>query len=602
MRIRSIATSNLPPVASFTVNDLSDLIVIAGPNGVGKSTLATGMLNSFHGFQGHTELILEATNENERENFGKNLLKLSDPTDFQLLANLLHQNRRRKNLTSSVIYFESSRALQTVQPLTYSFEQTDPDEELIGWNASLGGLAGRWTDTQHAIFKKIQSQRTSIGTRAQTLRSQGHSSMKLEFEDPLNMFREAFERLVGPKKLTKADLVNQRLMYEIDGQELPIDTLSSGEKEVVTICFDMILRKPSDCIIVFDEPEMHLHPELLTRMINTLKSVGERNQFIFFSHSPDLISSSLEDTVVFLTPKREDGSNQAVVVGRSDETARALHELGQSIGVLSLGRKIVIVEGNDSSLDRKTYSEILQNRFPELVLVPGGGRERIEGFQSTISHLLDKAVWGVSFFLYTDRDARHNAERSNNLGANARTLNRYHLENYFLDGAVLAECFNEMEDENSWLKDANEIDRKLREIAVEQLGYVTALTISKTLRQRYGNIDVMPSGSHEMALADLKVQFSLKRAGEEHRFQEVMGEIDVMNLLETTHAGFEAMTQNSCNDWSIHFPGKPIFGKFCGLANIQAGRLKSLYLKRSLAKPDGPFQEIISDFEYFSKL
>lgn len=602
MRVRSIATFNLPPITSFTVDELSDLIVIAGPNGVGKSTLATSLLNSFHGYQGHTELILEATNENERVKFGKNVLKLSDQGDFQLLANLLHQNRRRRNLTSSVIYFESSRALQTVQPLAYSFEQTDPDDEEIGWNASLGGLASRWTDTQHAIFKKIQSQRTSIGSRAQTLQSQGHSTMNLEFEDPLNMFRAAFERLVGPKKLTKADLGNQRLMYEIDGQELPIDTLSSGEKEVVTICFDMILRKPSDCIIVFDEPEMHLHPELLTRMINTLKSVGERNQFIFFSHSPDLISSSLEDTVVFLTPKREDGSNQAVVVGRSDETTRALHELGQSIGVLSLGRKIVIVEGNDSSLDRKTYSEILQNRFPELVLVPGGGRERIEGFQSTVSHLLDKAVWGVSFFLYTDRDAGHNAEKSNNLGANARTLKRYHLENYFLDGAVLAKCFSEMEDENSWLKDASEIDRKLREIAREQLGYVTALTISKTLRQKYGNIDVMPSGSHEMALADLKVQFGLQRAGEEQRFQDVMGEIDVMNLLETTHSSFEAMTQGDCNDWRIHFPGKPIFGKFCGLANIQAGRLKSLYLKRSLATPDGPFQEIISDFEYFSSL
>ncbi len=457
MRIKGFSVTDFPPIQSFSVIGVSDLIVIAGPNGVGKSRLATALLQSFRSQTPNTSIQVEATNDSEREIFQNRTISTSIENDFQILASLLQQNKRRRNFASSVLYYESSRSIQKVQPLTFSFEYADPWDEMVSWDQTMQGLSGRWMDTQHAIFKKIHTQRTSLGNRAQQLRAEGKSSMNLEFDDPLTMFKEAFHKLLAPKALVKADLQSQHLIYEENGQELNIDNLSSGEKEVVRICFDFILRWPSDCIVVFDEPEIHLHPELLIRMINTLRSVGSRNQFVLLSHSPDLISTSLDDTVVFLTPRKPDGSNQAVVVDSSSETSAALHALGQSIGVLSLGRKIVIVEGNDASLDKKTYGELLQNQFPDLVLVPAGGRGRIEGFQATISHLLDKSVWGVSFFLYTDLDASVGPSSKSASEANVRRLNRYHLENYFLDSALLASCFVDMEPPESWLRDGLQI-------------------------------------------------------------------------------------------------------------------------------------------------
>jgi len=39
MRIKSITAKNVPPVKLFQTGDLSDIIIIAGPNGVGKSRL-----------------------------------------------------------------------------------------------------------------------------------------------------------------------------------------------------------------------------------------------------------------------------------------------------------------------------------------------------------------------------------------------------------------------------------------------------------------------------------------------------------------------------------------------------------------------------------
>jgi predicted ATPase len=78
----------------------------------------------------------------------------------------------------------------------------------------------------------------------------------------LRPFKRAFSQLLAPKELLDPDVKQQQLRYSVDGQEFDLDSLSSGEREVVNIVFDFLLRNPEDCIVFFDEPELHLHPEL----------------------------------------------------------------------------------------------------------------------------------------------------------------------------------------------------------------------------------------------------------------------------------------------------------------------------------------------------
>ena len=118
---------------------------------------------------------------------------------------------------------------------------------------------------------------------------------------------------------------------------------------MVNIVFDFILRSPSDCIVIFDEPELHLHPELSYKLIQTLKSAGQRNQFIFCTHSADIISASLDNSVVFITPPRADLSNQAVVVREDDETHQALKLIGQSIGIVALVGELCSLRANTAA-------------------------------------------------------------------------------------------------------------------------------------------------------------------------------------------------------------------------------------------------------------
>lgn len=397
MRIKKISAQDIAPVRTFIADALKELVVIAGPNGVGKTRLVSGLLNYFQTagpnrrgtYLTNPSFVIEATDKTEREAWGGQILNTEHPEDAAKLMNTLRQDRRRRNFKSSVLYYESNRSIQQVQPITFEFDFPDPWEEPVAWNFALSGLTNRWQDTQHALFKKIENQKTAIANRAIQLRNDGHASMNLTFSDPLTPFRDAFSKLLGPKTFKRADIREQRLLYTYEGTDHDVSTLSSGEREVLGIAFDFILRNPSHCVIFFDEPELHLHPELLSRLIMTLRSIGESNQFILITHSAELISSSLDETVIFLTPPREDGTNQAVKLEPKSEVTEALHRLGQSVGIVSLGKKIVLIEGSDSSLDKKTYGQIVRDRFPGLVLLPSGGKDNLTSFHKVASEVLE---------------------------------------------------------------------------------------------------------------------------------------------------------------------------------------------------------------------
>ena len=605
MQIKEISATNIPPVETFIADDLKDLVVIAGPNGVGKTRLISGILNYFQNpgpnrRGANPSFIIEATDQQERDVWGQPKLDTKIPEQATTLQKFLQQVRRRRNFRNSVLYYESNRTIQQVKPLVFDFDMPDPWEENVAWNVALGGLSSRWQDTQHAIFKKLESQRTSIGNRAIQLRDQGHESMKLEFTDPMIPFNEAFLKLLGPKIFAKPKIREQRLTYMDGGNEFDIKSLSSGEREVLGIAFDFILRNPSHCVVFFDEPELHLHPELLSRLIMTLRHVGESNQFILVTHSAELISSSLDETVIFLTPPKKDGSNQAVKIEPTGDVTEALHHLGQSVGIVSLGKKIVLIEGSDSSLDKKTYGQIVKDKFPELVLLPSGGKENLSSFKTIASEVLDKSLWGIQFFMLADRDAT--TEMQSTATNNFRILSRYHLENYFLDAEILRECFVDREEGDSWLLSVQQIEERLRSIARGTLSYSVSLVVSKKIRDATGNVSVMPKGNHEMNVSTLVEAFSKKAVAERQRVATILDDDSVRQLIEDTYQKFEKLLATPSDDWKNEFPGKWIFSRFCNEAREEESRLKNLYIRKSREVDTNPFQEIVEIFSSFARV
>jgi predicted ATPase len=614
MRLRGIEIIGIEPVRKFSIEGLTGIIVLAGPNGVGKTRILDAILRGFQRSTNNstlrtTRLLIEATNDNERNTWRKPLLDTSVAGDAQKLIALLQSTPRiRSAWVSSVIQFESDRTIQKVQPVPFSFDMPDPWNETIGWETTFRGLTERWQDTQHSIFRKVKSQDDEYTRLMHARRSEGKQTMSLRgFTDPLQPFKKAFSQLLAPKQLIDPDPRNQVLQYSVDGKVLSIDTLSSGEREVVTIVFDFILRNASHSIVIFDEPELHLHPELSYKLVQTLRDVDESNQFIFATHSPDIITASLEHSVIFISPPKERNANQAILVRKEDKTRQALKLLGHSLGIVSLGKRIVLIEGEETSLDKHTYGDIVKSRFPELVLVPSGGRDFIQSFSSIVSDVLDQTLWGVEFFMLCDRDAVPPSVSADYLetksGGRFRVLKRYHLENYFLNENVLAAVLAPMVRDGEWQGDASQVKAKLKEFARTMISLATARTVATKFRLNIGNLNIMPKGNSVGKSADELAQLMVERAANE--LGRINGTVDptaIESEVRNTYAVLEQSLNDDTETWKVIIPGRPLLNALARDAGLNVGHLKTLYIAEADKHTPHPFADIIAIFEQFRSM
>lgn len=607
MRIKSIRANDIRPVMRFGADELSDVVVFAGRNGVGKTRLLEAIINCFTNPVGlkNVQLVLEATCEEERLRWNKQELHTADHNDAVTLQKTLQENRFRNNWKTSVLNIESDRSIQQIYPYSFTFDAKDPDKETIGWNTTFSGLRNRYQDTIHSIFRKVHANNMAISEKARELRRAGAEEMSLDFEDPLLPFKTAFRQLLAPKELLDADLSAQQLKFQYNGDHFLLSSLSSGEREVVNVVFDLILRSPSDCVVFFDEPELHLHPELSYKLIQTLTSLGKNNQFIFCTHSPDIITASLDNSVIFVSPPGIDVDNQAVPVAENDDTNLALKLLGQSVGVVALGKKIVLVEGTTASLDKQTYGAILKSSFPDLVLVPSGGKGIIRSFSTLVTDVLEKSIWGVEFYMLCDRDAVPPSTDASQLEVAAsrhfRILPRYHLENYFLDETLLAQIFAQFEPDSSWLTSPHAIRTTLKEIASDILSYTAALYVSSHIREQVGNVDVMPKDCHRKSPEQL-VSLVLDRAKtERERIESTLTLSNVTEIAEKIIRDIRESVEMDDDRWKSLVPGRTVLNVFASKARIQQDRLKRLYIAAASAAPNNPFEDVLAIFRDFSR-
>lgn len=613
MNITSITVKDVPPINFFQVDSLANVVVIAGPNGVGKTRLVQQLLAHLQNAQPQPNIsvVIEPTCKEERDAWGQDRLSTAVAEDAQKFKSTLQANQLRRNLKSSIINFESDRTIQQIKPYAFTWDMQDPYEEQIGWNTTFRYLRDRFQDTLHSMFRIIEYQKRNIANRAIQLRKDGKTSMELKFSDPMESFKRTFLELLAPKALMDPNPKTQKLEYELNGQVLSFDSLSSGEREVVNVAFDFLLRHPSDCIVFFDEPELHLHPELSYRLIRALQNIGMRNQFFFCTHSPDIISSALEQSVVFLGPATEDDSsatpqNQAKVVSEDDETNQALRLLGHSIGVISLGKKIVLIEGGQSSLDKQTYGSLVGNRYPQLVLVPSGGKDLIRSFQLISEKVLDRTLWGVEFFMLCDRDsmpltASVTTKDDEATKRKLRVLGRYHLENYFLDENVWVKVFTHMEAKASWLRSPQEIRKKMVEIARGLISYSVALSIAASVRMAVGNVSLMPKDCHDKSVSELQASVSDCIGAESQRIGDTLNVEKVKAEIEEQFQRVQKSLDEDTDEWRQLLPGRPLFGEFVSLTGLGMSQAKTMYIREAAESSPSPFQDIENIFRAFAE-
>ena len=113
-------------------------------------------------------------------------------------------------------------------------------------------------------------------------------------EKCLNPILEPFHLRVKTKlDIKRKEDIGFIKLEDTNGNEIPYGLWSTGTKQVVLSALPLYLLKPKHTIILFDEPERSLYPDLQRNIINYYQTLAPDCQMFFATHSP-IIASSFE--------------------------------------------------------------------------------------------------------------------------------------------------------------------------------------------------------------------------------------------------------------------------------------------------------------------
>lgn len=607
MRMTGFRVERQPPLNLAHASDLSDFVVVCGPNGSGKTSLMNTLLSTFtsrNDPRQNCDIRLALTSELETEHWKKASVDTSIAHEMDLLRSFMQVPRRVDAMQSTVIRLDARRQVSQL-PLSGSspsWSYSNPLEEGYTGYYTASDFGDRYSQILDILRRIVRYQIEYQGKRAIQLELQGQSHMPLNAGDPFASIRRVFDVVLYPKKFPKElNLNSSELTFELNGSGFSSNILSAGEQEVLGIVLDLAFHNPTDSIIFIDEPELHLHPELLLRMIKALKLIGDRNQFFFFTHSPDLISLAMAHSLLLLRPA-SGGDNQVLNLRDCKQPLEKLRpEIGSNLGLLALKRKIVLIEGTPESIDMNVYQRLLKMREYDFLLKPCGSRRTLTSFSELVAGIIESTVLGVQFFALCDRDADLSNEQVNTLEQKSESklkfLKRYHIENYFLDPALMAETLKVLKHDKSWSE--QKIKESLEEIAYEKLSYAVHLRVSSKMRQA-GEPDISIKLDSVKSQSEFLAKVLLKSTAELARYGQNLEAENVEALVSSTWTELEKSIPDGT--WNTLFPGKQALAQFCSRVGSSPSDFKNVFLTIAEKENFACFSEIDGVFGRWNEL
>jgi len=75
---------------------------------------------------------------------------------------------------------------------------------------------------------------------------------------------------------------------QINGDDIPVERLSSGEKQLLILFVESLLQKHKPFVFLADEPELSLHISWQRKIISAIRKLNPRAQIIVATHSPEI--------------------------------------------------------------------------------------------------------------------------------------------------------------------------------------------------------------------------------------------------------------------------------------------------------------------------
>ncbi len=266
----------------------------------------------------------------------------------------------------SVVYLPAERRL--LPPVTSGIDLNQLTEDLA-WQAGTQSRSavsnyGRLDDQEFEQYAK------ALCVAAVLPREPGDSLPAADNKARWEEFESTVNSIIDPKKLlglTSSHPDTLRILTP-SGAIHGVQDLSSGERQALIIMSRVLRAGDLHPIIMIDEPDAYLHPNLSKRLIRALgEGVGPSGQLIFATHSPAILDELHVSSIL-----RLEHSSPARAVQSEDERLDVYRRAGFRASALTQSELLVITEGDFDAA-------VLGHLLPELSgasLRPAGGKKR----------------------------------------------------------------------------------------------------------------------------------------------------------------------------------------------------------------------------------
>ncbi len=593
-----------------------DLVVLAGPNGGGKSSILellglalsnswsltwalqrTMPQSSFEIELGVSPLEIDLLrNDPSASSWRPQLAKLEASRSYFRAFNFPDGEYARDQNLNNVIHNQVAHVLRNTLKRSLGFflrsDREYPkkafnrnklfDYGSMGSKDHLWSLAYNASDVQYQdMFDYLVQQRfhyfRALGQHhhAQLSTDAGKGTSTSPPTDPLLPYDALLQRLFpGYRFADSAEEIPTNLFVRLpNGAVIPFFDLSSGEREVFFIISFFLRHDVSNAVIVLDEPELHLHPELGRKLIRTMRSVQPGNQIWVATHNPEIVDEAGRDRTTYIAKDPTTGLASATRGDEEPGATAALRNLFGYSGYIGIARRMVFLEGTELSHDRKVLTSLFPQHAASIRFVPSGGNGSFGRLNSAIMSILSATFAECEFYLVRDRDylteamARRYAAQ---VSGRMHVLARNQIENYMLDAETIATVQTEIFANTTTPAAVDETLKRVAEgIAGEVLRDMVSFRLNAatgpqdfSLGRYFEGISVLDD-AHQWKAAEVAAfagQLRTKAAGVASGIATAVTE-ERLNQI-TSDCMLEITAALDGDGWRVLFPGKRLLEEY----------------------------------------
>ena len=112
-------------------------------------------------------------------------------------------------------------------------------------------------------------------------------------QEPQHRIEALLGRLYGGRK--KVELRGREVVVLVGKEQIPLESLSSGEKQLMQLLLECLIAGESPVLI--DEPELSLHVDWQNQLVECMHTVNDAAQLIMATHSPEVMANISDDSI-----------------------------------------------------------------------------------------------------------------------------------------------------------------------------------------------------------------------------------------------------------------------------------------------------------------